>query len=82
MALLRDSKDKQISSILLFGACEDFLTFFCFYFTLIEFVPGAKGMFHKVFKTSLISVLSIVCGMSLSLGSSQLQSGRRVLQKD
>ena len=62
MALLQILKKQQISSVPPSGACPKYFTFSVFIIH-INFVVGAKEIFNKLFKTSLIFIPYILSGM-------------------
>ena len=62
MALLQILKKMRISSIPPSGACPKYFTFSVFIIH-INFVVGAKEIFNKLFKASLISIPYVLSGM-------------------
>ena len=71
MALLEILKKQQISSVPPSGGCPKYFMFSVFIFH-INFVVGAKEIFNKLFKTSLIFIPYRLYGMHVYCGRGHL----------
>ena len=81
MALLQILKKQQISYVPPSGACPKYFTFSVFIIH-INFVVGAKEIFNKLFKTSLIFIPYILSGMhvcSINQKRDETEDRRRLI---